>query len=99
MVVYLAIRYEVARRIRGMEEDACGGVGEGRRVPILAHTALGSRAESLKSGMDAVVTKPIEEEAFVRALMDAFGHSGSVRPRHRKETIQRHEAKGKYASL
>ena len=59
-----------------MEEDARCGPGEVRRVPILAHTAEGSRVESVKSGMDAVVGKPIEEEALVRALMDAFGHSG-----------------------
>ena len=92
----------MARRIRGMEEDADSGVGKGRRVPILAHTALGSRAQSLKSGMNAIVTKPIEEEAFVRALMDVFVHSRSGGLRHRMDMIHApplHKTRGEFGSL
>lgn len=67
--------FEATRRIREMEKESNEKNGEVKRVPILALTAYvvkGSRLESMQAGMDEYVTKPLEEEALVAALLNVF---------------------------
>lgn len=64
--------YEVSRQIRAAEE------GSGKRVPVIAMTAnamVGDREKCMMAGMDDYITKPINSDHMMEALVKWLGHT------------------------
>jgi two-component system sensor histidine kinase/response regulator len=66
--------YEATRMIRGLEEESGISV-RGERVPIIAMTAhamKGDEEKCLEAGMDAYVSKPINQNRLFRTLWNSL---------------------------
>jgi len=63
--------YEATRTIRRLEKGIRKKSGEDTHVPIIAmtaHTSLEDELRSIKSGMDAHLTKPFNVENFIKTI-------------------------------
>ncbi|MCI0470109.1 MAG: cache domain-containing protein [Candidatus Aminicenantes bacterium] len=72
--------YEATRLIRLLEKEHKKTTGQEIHIPIVAmtaHTAAEDVARSLKSGMDAHLTKPFNLEKFVKTINDIIENAQS----------------------
>jgi two-component system, sensor histidine kinase and response regulator len=74
--------FEATRRIREFEHaKSAGPAATPERVPIVALTANaieGDRQRCLAAGMDAYVTKPVDPEALVKAILSVMPRRSSA---------------------